>query len=155
MNLIQGNMSNVAGRFTILASRFNSTIVGSLIEGATDMLDRYGISDNSVTLVRVPGAYELPLAALAIAEKGDVDAIIALGAIIKGSTSHNDLIASECIAGLGKVQLETGIPISLGVLTVNNIEQAIERAGTKSGNRGADAALVALEMVSLLASIGD
>ena len=155
MNLIQGNMSNISGRFTILASRFNGTIVGSLIDGATDILDRYGISNESVTLVRVPGAYELPLAAMAIAEKGDVDAIIALGAIIKGGTAHNDLIASECIAGLGRVQLETGIPIALGVLTVNNIEQAIERAGTKSGNRGADAAIVALEMVSLLASIGD
>ena len=155
MNLIQGNMSNISGRFTILASRFNGTIVGSLIDGATDILDRYGISNDSVTLVRVPGAYELPLAAMAIAEKGDVDAIIALGAIIKGGTAHNDLIASECIAGLGRVQLETGIPIALGVLTVNNIEQAIERAGTKSGNRGADAAIVALEMVSLLASIGD
>jgi len=154
MNLIQSKMTNITGRFTILASRFNNGIVKLLIDGAIETLERYGIANESINLVRVPGAYELPLVAMAIAEKGEVDAIIALGAIIKGDTSHDELIASECISGLARVQMDTGIPVCLGVLTVNNTQEAFERAGVKEGNRGADAALVAVEMVSLLSIIG-
>ena len=119
-----------------------------------DALMRHGVLDDNITVVRVPGAYELPLAAQAVAEKGDVDAIIALGAVIRGATPHFDYVAGEAASGLNRVQMDTGVPVAFGVLTVDSIEQAIERAGTKAGNKGAEAAMVAIEMVSLLRQLG-
>jgi 6,7-dimethyl-8-ribityllumazine synthase len=113
------------------------------------------VDEDNITVIRVPGAYEIPLAAQAVAEKGDVDAIIALGAVIRGSTPHFDYVAGESASGLNKVQMDTGVPCAFGVLTVDTIEQAIERAGTKAGNKGAEAALVAIEMVSVLRQISE
>lgn len=151
--VIEGDFSATTARFSIVAARFNGYIVEGLLSGAIDTLTRHGVSDNNITVVRVPGAYELPLVARKIAEKGEVDAIIALGTVIRGGTPHFEYVAGECAGGLARVSLETGIPVSFGVLTTENIEQAIERSGTKSGNKGADAAMSALEMVSLLRNL--
>jgi 6,7-dimethyl-8-ribityllumazine synthase len=136
-------------RFTIVASRFNSFIVEALVSGALDALARHGADPANVTLVRVPGAWEMPLAALKVAKRGDSDAIIALGCVIRGATPHFDYVAGEAAKGLAAVQVQTGITVSFGVLTTDSIEQAIERAGTKAGNKGWDAAVSAIEMVSL------
>ncbi len=138
-----------------MVGRFNQFVVDSLVEGAVDALVRHGVDEDNITVIRVPGAYEIPLAAQAVAEKGDVDAIIALGAVIRGSTPHFDYVAGESASGLNKVQMDTGVPCAFGVLTVDTIEQAIERAGTKAGNKGAEAALVAIEMVSVLRQISE
>ena len=140
-------------RFAIVASRYNRRYVDSMLKAARKELEESGASE--VKVVRVPGAFEIPLAAQAVAEKGDVDAIIALGAVIRGSTPHFDYVAGESASGLNKVQMDTGVPCSFGVLTVDTIEQAIERAGTKSGNKGAEASLVAIEMVSVLRQISE
>ena len=155
MQMIEGQYTDADGRYAIVVGRFNQFIVDSLVEGAVDALVRHGVDENNITVVRVPGAYEIPLAAQAVAEKGDVDAIIALGAVIRGSTPHFDYVAGESASGLNKVQMDTGVPCSFGVLTVDTIEQAIERAGTKSGNKGAEASLVAIEMVSVLRQISE
>ncbi len=155
MKTIEGQFINSNGRYTIIAGRFNHFIVDTLVEGAVNTLIRHGVDDSNIVVVKVPGAYEIPLVAQAIAEKGDVDAIIALGAVIRGATPHFDFVAGECVSGLNKVQMDTGIPVAFGVLTVDTIEQAIERAGTKSGNKGAEAALVAIEMVSVLSKISE
>ena len=155
MQMIEGQYTDADGRYAIVVGRFNQFIVDSLVEGAVDALVRHGVDKNNITVVRVPGAYEIPLAAQAVAEKGDVDAIIALGAVIRGSTPHFDYVAGESASGLNKVQMDTGVPCSFGVLTVDTIEQAIERAGTKSGNKGAEASLVAIEMVSVLRQISE
>jgi 6,7-dimethyl-8-ribityllumazine synthase len=154
MQMIEGQFTEADGRYTIVVGRFNQFVVDSLVEGAVDALMRHGVDEDHITVVRVPGAYEIPLAAQAVAESGDVDAIIALGAVIRGSTPHFDYVAGESAGGLNKVQLDTGVPCAFGVLTVDTIEQAIERAGTKAGNKGAEAALVAIEMVSVLRQIG-
>ena len=138
-----------------MVGRFNQFVVDSLVEGAVDALVRHGVDEDNITVIRVPGAYEIPLAAQAVAEKGDVDAIIALGAVIRGSTPHFDYVAGESASGLNKVQMDTGVPCAFGVLTVDTLEQAIERAGTKAGNEGAEAALVAIEMVSVLRQISE
>lgn len=151
--VIEGDFSATTARFSIVVARFNGYIVEGLLSGAIDTLTRHGVSDNNITVVRVPGAYELPLVTRKIAEKGDADAIIALGAVIRGGTPHFEYVAGECASGLARVSQETGIPVSFGVLTTENIEQAIERSGTKSGNKGADAAMSALEMVSLLRNL--
>ncbi len=156
MNVIEGNMRATGKKFAIVVSRFNSFVVESLLEGALDALERHGeVSDSDVTVVRVPGAYELPLAAKKIAKQGKYDAIIALGAVIRGGTPHFDFVAGECNKGLAQVSLEFDIPVSFGVITTDSIEQAIERSGTKAGNKGAEAALGALEMVNVLAAIDE
>ena len=129
-------------------------VVESLVEGALDTLERHGeVNSQDITLVRVPGAYELPIAAKKLAEKGTFDGIIALGAVIRGGTPHFEFVAGECNKGLAQVSLEFGIPVSFGVITTDSIEQAIERSGTKAGNKGAEAALGALEMVNVMANI--
>ena len=155
MQMIEGQYTDADGRYAIVVGRFNQFVVDSLVEGAVNTLVRHGVDEDNITVVRVPGAYEIPLAAQAVAEKGDVDAIIALGAVIRGSTPHFDYVAGESASGLNKVQMDTGVPCSFGVLTVDTIEQAIERAGTKSGNKGAEASLVAIEMVSVLRQISE
>ena len=155
MQMIEGQYPEADGRYAIVVGRFNQFVVDSLVEGAVDALVRHGVDEDNITVIRVPGAYEIPLAAQAVAEKGDVDAIIALGAVIRGSTPHFDYVAGESASGLNKVQMDTGVPCAFGVLTVDTIEQAIERAGTKAGNKGAEAALVAIEMVSVLRQISE
>ena len=155
MQMIEGQYTEADGRYAIVVGRFNQFVVDSLVEGAVDALVRHGVGEDNITVIRVPGAYEIPLAAQAVAEKGDVDAIIALGAVIRGSTPHFDYVAGESASGLNKVQMDTGVPCAFGVLTVDTIEQAIERSGTKAGNKGAEAALVAIEMVSVLRQISE
>lgn len=153
ISVIEGNFHNADARYAILVGRFNSFVVESLLQGALDTLKRHGVHDANVTIVRVPGAFELPLVARRLAEKKSHDAIIALGAVIRGGTPHFDFVANECAKGLGVVALEYGLPVIFGVLTTDSIEQAIERSGTKAGNKGIDAAQSAIEMVSLLKAI--
>jgi len=147
---ISGDFTARDARFALVASRFNAFIVESLIAGATDVLLRHGIPAGQITLIRAPGAFELPLVVKQAAESGRFDAIVALGAVIRGGTPHFDYVAGECVKGLGQVSLSNNLPVAFGVLTVDTLEQAIERAGTKAGNKGAEAALCAFEMVSLL-----
>ncbi len=151
----EGNFRHCEGRFAIVVGRFNSFVVESLLEGTVDCLSRHGIEDEDMEIFRVPGAFEIPLAVKRIAKTGRFDAIIALGAVIRGGTPHFEYVAGECAKGLGVVSLDAEIPVSFGVLTVDSIEQAIERSGTKAGNKGEEAAMSALEMVSLLGQIGD
>lgn len=151
---LEGTLHNADGRYAIAVGRFNSFVVESLLLGALDMLKRHGVSDANVTVIRVPGAWELPLIAKRLVGTGKYDAVIALGAVIRGGTPHFDFVANECAKGLGVVSLESGLPVVFGVLTVDSIEQAIERSGTKAGNKGADAAMVAMEMVSVLKAVG-
>ncbi|MGS2720908.1 6,7-dimethyl-8-ribityllumazine synthase [Paraglaciecola aestuariivivens] len=154
MNIIEGNIRATGKKFAFVVARFNSFVVESLVEGALDALERHGeVNTQDITLVRVPGAYELPIAAKKLAEQNKYDAIIALGAVIRGGTPHFDFVAGECNKGLAQVSLEYGIPVSFGVITTDSIEQAIERSGTKAGNKGAEAAVGALEMVNVLANI--
>ncbi|WP_345316793.1 6,7-dimethyl-8-ribityllumazine synthase [Ferrimonas gelatinilytica] len=156
MNVIEGNIEAKGAKIALVVSRFNSFIVDSLLEGAVDTLKRFGqVNDEDITVVRVPGAFELPLAARRLAAKGQYDAIIALGAVIRGGTPHFDFVAGECNKGLAQVMLEFDTPVSFGVLTTDTIEQAIERAGTKAGNKGGEAALGALEMVNVLNHLAD
>jgi 6,7-dimethyl-8-ribityllumazine synthase len=140
-------------KFAIVASRFNGFIVEHLVSGALDAIARHGGDVANVTLVRVPGAWEMPVAAHQLAKKGSVDAIIALGCVIRGATPHFDYVAGEAAKGLAAVQTQTGMCVAFGVLTTDTIEQAIERAGTKAGNKGWDAAVSAVEMVSLAAAL--
>ncbi len=147
---IAGDFSARGGRYAIVAGRFNSYIVDQLVNGAVDVLRRHGVADSDLTLVYVPGAFEIPLAAQRLGASEQYDAVIALGCVIRGATPHFDYVAGECAKGLSTVSLTQDLPVAFGVLTVDSIEQAIERAGTKAGNKGADAALTALEMVSLL-----
>ncbi|MEW7973421.1 MAG: 6,7-dimethyl-8-ribityllumazine synthase [Candidatus Thiodiazotropha endolucinida] len=151
---IEGAMTVENARFCLVVARFNSFIVESLLDGAVDTLKRHGASEDDITLVRVPGAFEMPLALEKLAAKGEYDAIIALGAVIRGGTPHFDYVAGECVKGMAQVTLKHEVPIAFGVLTVDTIEQAIERAGTKAGNKGAEATLSAIEMVNLLRQIG-
>ncbi len=154
MKTIEGSFTHTSGRYVIAVARFNSFVVESLLEGALDALRRHGVKDAQITLVRVPGAWELPLVVNRLARKGDCDAVIALGAVIRGGTPHFEHVAGECTKGLAQASMEHDVPVAFGVLTVDTIEQAIERAGTKAGNKGAEAALSALEMVDLLAQVG-
>ena len=147
---LEGDFVATDARFAIVASRFNNFIVDSLIAGAIDTLRRHGVKDTSIDLVRVPGAFEMPLAAQRLAASNRYDGIIALGAVIRGATPHFDYVAGECTKGLAMVSLQHSIPVGFGVLTTDTIEQAVERAGTKAGNKGVDATLSVLEMVSLL-----
>jgi 6,7-dimethyl-8-ribityllumazine synthase len=153
MKVIEGDFRHADGKYAILVGRFNSFVVEALLDGALDTLKRHGVSDDNITLVRAPGAWELPLVAKKLVEKKQYDAVIALGAVIRGGTPHFDFVAGECAKGLGVVGLDAGIPVVFGVLTTDSIEQAIERSGTKAGNKGADAAMTAIEMVSLLKAL--
>lgn len=137
----------------IVAARFNGYIVESLVSGAIDTLKRHGAEDSDLQLVRVPGAFEMPLVVKRLAESGQFSAIVALGAVIRGGTPHFEYVAGECIKGLANVATQTGVPVAMGVLTVDTIEQAIERAGTKAGNKGVEAAMSAIEMVNLLKAL--
>ena len=134
--VIEGDFSANTAKFTLVVGRFNSAIVDNLCAGAIDTLRRQGVPEANITVVRVPGAYEMPLAAKRVAAKGGTDAIIALGAVIRGGTPHFDFVAGECSSGLSRVSLDHEIPIAFGVLTTDTIEQAVERSGTKAGNKG-------------------
>lgn len=153
LRTVEGTFTDARGRFALVVGRFNSFVVDSLVSGAVDTLVRHGIARDDITLIRVPGAFEIPLVVQRIAKRGGFDAIIALGAVIRGGTPHFEYVAGECVKGLGQVSLGCDIPVAFGVLTVDSIEQAIERSGTKAGNKGAEAALTALEMVSLLTQL--
>ncbi len=149
----EGDMVVRDARFAIVVARFNSFVVESLLEGAIDTLKRHGADDKDIQIVRVPGAFEMPIAAQRLAATKSYDAIIALGAVIRGGTPHFEYIAGECTKGLATVSMQHDIPMAFGVLTVDTIEQAIERSGTKAGNKGVEAALSAIEMVSLLRNL--
>jgi len=151
---VTGKMDGTGLKIGIVVSRFNEMINRRLLEGAMDTLVRHGVADKNITVVYVPGSFEIPLAALKLAKSKKYDAVICLGTIIRGATSHFQYISSEVIKGISSCSLETGIPISLGVITCETLEQAIERAGTKHGNRGRDAALSAIEMANLMKEIG-
>lgn len=150
IKIVEGDFSAATAKFTIVVARFNGFVVESLLEGAIDTLKRHGVGEENISVVRVPGAFEMPLATKRIAQSKSCDAIIALGAVIRGGTPHFDFVAGECASGIARISLEENLPIAFGVLTTDTIEQAIERSGTKAGNKGADAAMSALEMVSLM-----
>lgn len=153
INTIEGDFTASTARYAIAVARFNSFIVDSLLEGALDTLKRHGVMESNITIVKAPGAFELPLIVKQITRKGDYDAVIALGAVIRGGTPHFEYVAGECVKGISQVSLDSNIPVAFGVLTVDSIEQAIERAGTKAGNKGSEAALTAIEMVSVMTKL--
>jgi 6,7-dimethyl-8-ribityllumazine synthase len=150
MTTYEGTFTAPAGRFAIVCSRFNDHVVRRLLEGATDALIRHGVAKDDIDIVWVPGAWELPLVTQRIARLDRHVAVICLGAVIRGATAHFDHVAGQCAGGLQRVGLDTNVPVTFGVLTTDNIEQAVERAGTKAGNKGADAAMAALETADLL-----
>ncbi len=150
IRILQGDLIARDLRIAIVAARFNDAIVDQLVRGAVDALVRHGASEKQIEIVRVPGAFDLPFVARRFALAKRCDAIVALGCVIRGATPHFDYVAGQCAAGLARAADDTGVPIAFGVLTTDTIEQAVERAGTKAGNKGADAALVALEMANLL-----
>lgn len=147
---IEGDFQGGSARYALVVARFNSFVVDKLVEGALDTLRRHGVKDADITIVRAPGAWELPVLTRHVLAAGSYDAVIALGAVIRGGTPHFEYVAGECVKGLSVVSLDCNVPVAFGVLTVDTIEQAIERAGTKAGNKGAEAALSALEMVSVI-----
>ena len=153
LKTIDGSMTHTAGRYALVVGRWNSFVVEHLLAGAVDTLRRHGVSDEQMTVVRVPGAFEIPLVCQRLGRSGNFDAIIALGAVIRGGTPHFEHVAGECTKGIAHASLGCDLPIAFGVLTVDSIEQAIERSGTKAGNKGAEAAQSALEMVSLLSQL--
>ena len=150
MKLLEGKLTAKGMKVAIVASRFNEFITSKLIGGAEDCLIRHGADSDDLTLAWVPGAFEIPLAAQKLARSGKYDAVVCVGAVIRGATPHFDYVCAEASKGIAHVSLETGVPVAFGVLTTDNIEQAVERAGTKAGNKGADAALSAIEMVNLM-----
>ena len=150
---IEGNLDAKGFRYGLIVSRFNSFICERLLEGALDTLVRHGAEDKLLKVVRVPGAFEIPLMAKKMAESGNYDALICLGAVIRGGTPHFDYVCAEVSKGVASVSLDSGLPVSFGVLTTDSVEQAIERAGTKAGNKGAEAAMSAIEMVNLMGAI--
>ncbi|MFZ5587684.1 MAG: 6,7-dimethyl-8-ribityllumazine synthase [Thermodesulfobacteriota bacterium] len=152
--VMEGLLQAQGMRFALVVGRFNDFIGSKLVEGALDALKRHGANSDDIAIAWVPGAFEIPLVARKLAMSGKYDAVITLGAVIRGSTPHFDYVAAEVSKGVAHVGLETGVPVIFGVLTTDTIEQAIERAGTKAGNKGADAALSAVEMVDLLRKIG-
>ncbi len=153
--VLEGTLQVSEGaRFAIVASRFNHFIVDRLVDGAIDTLVRHGAAASNIRVVRVPGAWELPMVTARVAGTDEVDAIIAVGALIRGGTVHFEYLAAEVSKGLAQVSLDSGVPVSFGVLTTDTIEQAIERAGAKAGNKGAEAALAAIEIVSLMSKLG-
>ena len=149
VNEISGDLNGAGKRFAILVTRFNSLVTEQLVSGAKDCLLRHGVTEDAIDLYRVPGAWELPVAAARVVALGKHDAVVALGCIIRGGTPHFEYVAGEAVRGLGVVAREASIPVSLGVLTTDTVDQALERAGTKAGNKGWDAALSALEMAEL------
>ena len=155
INTIEGKVVAPQGmKVCLIAARFNSFIVQKLVDGAVDGLVRHGVDESNVTLAWVPGAFEIPVAAKKAASSGKYDAVICLGAVIRGSTTHYEMVCAESAKGVAQVGLETGLPVLYGIITTENIEQAIERAGSKAGNKGYDCALSAIEMVNMLASLG-
>ena len=152
-NIIEGYISGKGLKFGIVAARFNEFIVSKLVGGALDTLHRHETADHDIDVAWVPGAFEIPLAAKKMAESGKYDAVLCLGAVIRGSTTHYDYVCNEVSKGVAQVGLQPGVPTIFGVVTTENIEQAIERAGTKAGNKGADAAMAAMEMASLLGKL--
>ena len=153
MKTYEGQLVAGSERFCIIVARFNDFIGSKLLAGAVDELKRHGVDENNIDIVKVPGAFEIPLLALKCAKTGKYNAIITLGAVIKGSTSHYDYVCAELTKGIAQVALHTEVPVLFGVLTTDNIEQAIERAGTKAGNKGAEAAKSAIEMANLIKTI--
>jgi 6,7-dimethyl-8-ribityllumazine synthase len=151
--IYEGTFATPPGRFALVAARFNGAIVEPLVAGAIDALTRHGVKDDAIDVVRVPGSYEIPLVAKKLAASGRYAALICLGAVIRGETGHYDHVAGEAAGGIGRVALETGVPVIFGVLTTETLEQAINRAGAKSGNKGFEAALAAIEMVNLLRTL--
>lgn len=151
--IIEGSMQYKKGSFAIVCARFNGFIVESLLAGAMDTLKRNGVNDSDITVVKVPGAFEVPVVVQNLAQSGQYNAIIALGAVIRGATPHFDIVASESAKGLSAIALDHGIPVINGILTTDTIEQSIERAGTKAGNKGAEAAAAAIEMCNLMQSL--
>ena len=151
--IIEGKLDAKGFRFGLIVSRFNSFICERLLEGALDTLLRHGADQQQLTVVRVPGAFEIPLVAKKMAGTGNYDALICLGAVIRGGTPHFEYVSAEVSKGVASVSLDSGVPVAFGVLTTDSVEQAIERAGTKAGNKGAEAALSAIEMVNLLGAI--
>jgi 6,7-dimethyl-8-ribityllumazine synthase len=148
-NIIEGKLNAEGFKFGVIVSRFNSFICDRLVEGALDTLIRHGAADENIDIVRVPGAFEIPMAAKKAVATGRYDALICLGAVIRGSTPHFDYVCAEVSKGVASVSLDSGLPVAFGVITTDSIEQAIERAGTKAGNKGVDAAMTAIEMVNL------
>jgi 6,7-dimethyl-8-ribityllumazine synthase len=148
--IIEGTFAPPPGRFAVVAARFNATIVDNLIGGALDGLKRHGVADTAVDVVRVPGSFEIPPVAQRLAKSGKYAAVICLGCVIRGDTDHYDHVAGQAAAGVARVALETGVPVIFGILTCDTMEQAVNRAGGKAGNKGFDAALTAIEMVNLL-----
>ncbi|CAC9933555.1 6,7-dimethyl-8-ribityllumazine synthase [Aedoeadaptatus nemausensis] len=153
MNIIEGMLTGKDRKFAIVVSRFNDFITSKLVDGALDCLLRHEVKDDDITLVKVPGAFEIPLAAQKLAESGKYDGVICLGAVIRGATTHYDYVCNEVSKGIAKITLDTGLPVGFGIVTTENIEQAIERAGTKSGNKGYDTAMSVLEMVDLFGAM--
>jgi 6,7-dimethyl-8-ribityllumazine synthase len=153
INSIEGSLQYTKGEFAIVVARFNGFVVESLLEGAIDTLKRSGVAESAITVVRVPGAFEVPVVVQGLAQSGNYSAVIALGAVIRGATPHFDIVANESAKGLSAIALDHGIPIINGILTTDSIEQAIERAGTKAGNKGSEAAAGAIEMVNLMSQI--
>jgi 6,7-dimethyl-8-ribityllumazine synthase len=153
MTVFEGHLTGAGLRIAVVASRFNEAIVSRLVDGATDGLRRHGVAEDAIDVAWAPGAFELPLVAARLAQSGEYDAIITLGAVIRGATGHYDLVAGQCAAGVQRAQLDTGVPIIFGVLTTETIEQAVERAGTKAGNKGFEAATTAIEMANLLTGL--
>ena len=154
MRTLEGQLTTTCeDRFCIIVSRFNDFIGSKLLEGAIDELKRHGVNSDNIDIVKVPGAFEIPVIALKCAKTNKYSAIITLGAVIKGSTPHFDYVSAEVSKGVAQVSLQTGVPVIFGVLTTDNIEQAIERAGTKAGNKGSDAAKSAIEMADLMSKI--
>lgn len=153
MEIVEGKLTGEGKKFAMVAGRFNDLVTSKLIEGAVDCLTRHGVQSEDISLYKVPGAFEIPLVAGRLAGKEGIDGVIALGAVIRGSTPHFDYVAAEVAKGIASVGLNTGKPVLFGVLTCDTIEQALERAGTKAGNKGWDAALGVLEMVNLMDQI--
>lgn len=153
-NYFEGNLQGTGRKIGIVVARFNSFICERLLEGALDSLVRSGVNTDDIDVARVPGAFEMPLVTQKMAKSGKYDAVICLGAVIRGATPHFDFVAGEVAKGSAQVMLDTGVPILFGVLTTETIEQAIERAGTKAGNKGSDVAVAALEMVNLMEAVG-
>ncbi len=153
LRTVEGGFDGKGKRVAITASRFNAFVVDHLVEGAADVLRRHGVAEADLTVYKCPGAWELPVLTRRVAEKGEVDAVVAVGAVIRGGTPHFDYVAAEVTKGLAQVAMQSAIPVTFGVLTTDTIEQAIERSGTKAGNKGAEAAMAALEMVNLLAAL--
>lgn len=153
IKVIEGDLSVGDAKFVIVAARFNNFVVENLIQGAIDTLQRHGVSESQLCVVRVPGAFELPLAVQRVVDKQMADAVIALGAVIRGGTPHFEYVCAECTRGIGQVALDSRVPITFGLLTTDDIEQAMDRAGGKVGNKGEEAAMAALEMLSLFKAI--